>query len=1413
SKRRLFSNKLTQLVRTIKNSRDKELTEITVKNGLQRKHSSQAIGLPGSDNDGTCPRHLWRSAKSRRRRRLHLHNGTSSAASSAFERRRARVGPPQRLAHPTTALVDPGTADSGGDADRQREKRLIRRRRRARVRRGRKYGERTRASETEDGAMTRDIRAGSHDADFSVGQSLPEQVSACPCVCLSESEQYGRNWKRKNLCFAFKDELTDCVRSERVVDAGRRKNGILKRVRDTLHLTLVGSSAFVIMTLFRSSFQEEKLFNFDNNRAVVSLQRSRMANFGPKNRPVVQTRIDGSVSDSCVVDFCSTSIARFGSRTGFSAPSSLLLGFSTRPPETLHNDISSPDSEKSEGVLKSTVSREEADNRTERFDFFFNFIFFLSKRLCILGKRNRQTGPGPSERAYRPLFVSRHAVQKPRLKMYYSALKQMRGLQWNSWTLEGAARSCEINAIFPGCRGTSDMLPPSLLGGAVLIVLSNFAQTLGAAEKCGSDGQQLKYLWGDALTDSPDCVGPNNITYPAAQIARAFRKSNALWGNGRTGRSGTLIDPHVTQKALLRAHAISSDADLLQPRHGRGMRDDSGGCGTTPSRLCRTRYNTTAPMYGVSLTSGQPVTIVQKFPDLLQQVVYEVCEFDGLLRFRFIVGRIVEVVTVVGMCWTCRDGSGGIHVGDDFNVFDAVERRSASVGNDISVPLETQISGRDGQRVEPFDAGTSTMPSESSFELPQEKTHERLGSNWRRPPVSPPVLDQPKNLQPQAQDIPRIQIVQQSGIFPVPKKATILTIDKNNIKIIKASKVSALDFYKAPFPGALPRRDDTFYVFSFSSDHLLVPAVAHNNTLRPKMSFIIPAVPPERSVSTTQSIVLKILSVNNRNSAETDQLGAKAKKRTYPGSAQAQLTSGDVDYPRRSRRYEFREEKTSEEKVAEMVDTECSSEQLRIDSAKILPISEPRIRAEFYCRRWIQTEFRACANENRWPADQQMEMFPTPTVTSATSPVLAVSPIRILLMIAPQVHRMTRMPTPRPKPNVSSRLLSLTYFILMATAAEAISSLRTRVLDHTQNYSVSRVHPNLQNRILFGKGHPACPLCLQSLGQIAEYSLSSRKKPKGTTPSADQPNDELLTPFSPIHLEGVTGMCFSTITTQITALYDVLLLGLERIDERAVLTMKSRQLGYEESMSLCLRESMAHLRELLNEFFDIFGLNTLKSSQNMIKSCHNFTFQNMEVLCVIYAPLVSFKLDHSLYDVEGLLWNGLALHGGDLPTRRFSRRFDKAAFTSLLTVSRNNRDSPPHCRPHGVGGTLSNWAPNGSSPGEWAIKNEHQDLSAGQAHVESSELIAHSYELSVAVLLTRVSLGAMKTFFNFKNKKQDAVMTVKENMAEGERKSHRREPSTSSLYMQVGKSDRSPFQFIKETTTESIFVDSPSCNE
>ncbi|XP_026474219.1 uncharacterized protein LOC113377961 [Ctenocephalides felis] len=145
--------------------------------------------------------------------------------------------------------------------------------------------------------------------------------------------------------------------------------------------------------------------------------------------------------------------------------------------------------------------------------------------------------------------------------------------------------------------------------------------------ECQGSSRGLKYVWGDALTDPPDCLGPDNLPYPAAAVARAARGWSS--GGNRKGRMGTLptLDPHVTQRALLRAHKAAHSCLPDNHQIGRSMSQAGGSqCGGTPARLCKTRYNTTAPMYGVSLTSGQPVTIVQKFPDLLQQVVFEVCE-------------------------------------------------------------------------------------------------------------------------------------------------------------------------------------------------------------------------------------------------------------------------------------------------------------------------------------------------------------------------------------------------------------------------------------------------------------------------------------------------------------------------------------------------------------------------------------------------------------------------------------------------------------------------------------------------------------------------------------------------------------------------------------------------------------------
>ncbi|KAK0182809.1 hypothetical protein PV327_000906 [Microctonus hyperodae] len=145
-------------------------------------------------------------------------------------------------------------------------------------------------------------------------------------------------------------------------------------------------------------------------------------------------------------------------------------------------------------------------------------------------------------------------------------------------------------------------------------------------QKCTGGGVGLKYVWGDALNDPADCIGPNNTPYPSAAISRSFKN---LWGgsnrSGRMYHQNHVIDPELTRQTLLHNYKVSQgDYTVTNSRNGRSF-SSKETCGT-PARLCKTRYNTTAPMYGVSLTNGHPVTIVQKFPDLLQQVVFEVCE-------------------------------------------------------------------------------------------------------------------------------------------------------------------------------------------------------------------------------------------------------------------------------------------------------------------------------------------------------------------------------------------------------------------------------------------------------------------------------------------------------------------------------------------------------------------------------------------------------------------------------------------------------------------------------------------------------------------------------------------------------------------------------------------------------------------
>lgn len=70
----------------------------------------------------------------------------------------------------------------------------------------------------------------------------------------------------------------------------------------------------------------------------------------------------------------------------------------------------------------------------------------------------------------------------------------------------------------------------------------------------------------------------------------------------------------------------------------------------------------------------------------------------------------------------------------------------------------------------------------------------------------------------------------------INQKKQIQTIEtERQIQVFNPSTLKFSEFFDE-----IRRRDDTFYVVSFSGDHLLLPALAHNKTLRPKMSLMLP---------------------------------------------------------------------------------------------------------------------------------------------------------------------------------------------------------------------------------------------------------------------------------------------------------------------------------------------------------------------------------------------------------------------------------------------------------------------------------------------------------------------------------------------------------------------------------------------
>jgi len=163
----------------------------------------------------------------------------------------------------------------------------------------------------------------------------------------------------------------------------------------------------------------------------------------------------------------------------------------------------------------------------------------------------------------------------------------------------------------------------------VLIFLISITQTQGFMRCHGNpNAKKLQYISGDAMSDPKNCIGPDGKMYPYKEIEKQTSSRQGRSGKSLFSEEPVTVDPWATHKNLMKAYEFSRNGVPVNglSRSKRDAKESECVIGGAPPRLCKSTYNTTAPMYGVSLTSGQPVTIVQKFPDLLQQVIYETCD-------------------------------------------------------------------------------------------------------------------------------------------------------------------------------------------------------------------------------------------------------------------------------------------------------------------------------------------------------------------------------------------------------------------------------------------------------------------------------------------------------------------------------------------------------------------------------------------------------------------------------------------------------------------------------------------------------------------------------------------------------------------------------------------------------------------